>query len=260
MILTKTRIKRSFAKASVTYDSVAELQRSAGRILIKTIDAERLNGCLLDLGCGTGFLTSQLEAYSNHDIVIALDIALSMLQTMQKKMVGQNGISYVCADAEHLPFIDKSIDSVFSNLALQWCGNLGGVFTDIKRVLKPDGQLVFSTFGPLTLHELKVAWATVDNYNHVNTFYTKEQLHHFLNQSGFNNVDIKSTLYVSRYNSVWKLMQELKYLGAHNVIAGRNKKITTKTAMTNMIAAYEKYKLGDKIPATFEVINVIATV
>ena len=110
------------------------------------------------------------------------------------------------------------------------------------------------------MHELKVAWATVDNYNHVNTFYTKEQLHHFLYQSGFNNVDIKSTLYVSRYNSVWKLMQELKYLGAHHVIAGRNKKITTKTAMTNMIAAYEKYKLGDKIPATFEVINVIATV
>ena len=41
MILTKTRIKRSFAKASVTYDSVAELQRSAGRILIKTIDAAK---------------------------------------------------------------------------------------------------------------------------------------------------------------------------------------------------------------------------
>lgn len=260
MTLTKARIKRSFAKASVTYDSVAQLQRTAGRQLINTIDAKEIKGCLLDLGCGTGFLTSQLEANTNHEIVIALDIALTMLQTMQEKWVGQNVIKYVCADAEHLPFIENSIDSVFSNLALQWCSNLGNVFRDIKRVLKPDGRLIFSTFGPQTLHELKNAWATVDNYNHVNSFYTKDQLHDFLTHAGYTKVEITSTFHVSRYTSVWTLMQELKYLGAHHVIAGRNKKITTKTAMEKMITAYECYKLGDKIPATFEVINVIATV
>lgn len=55
MTLTKARIKRSFAKASVTYDSVAQLQRTAGRQLINTIDAKEIKGCLLDLGCGTGF-------------------------------------------------------------------------------------------------------------------------------------------------------------------------------------------------------------
>ena len=53
-------------------------------------------------------------------------------------------------------------------------------------------------------------------------------------------------------------MQELKHLGAHHVIAGRNKKITTKTAMQQMIAAYEKYRVSDQIPATFEVIRVTA--
>lgn len=58
-------------------------------------------------------MTSQLEANTNHEIVIALDIALTMLQTMQEKWVGQNVIKYVCADAEHLPFIENSIDSVF---------------------------------------------------------------------------------------------------------------------------------------------------
>jgi malonyl-CoA O-methyltransferase len=55
-------------------------------------------------------------------------------------------------------------------------------------------------------------------------------------------------------------MQELKHLGAHHVIAGRNKNITTKTAMHQMIAAYEKHRVGDQIPATFEVIIVIAKV
>jgi malonyl-CoA O-methyltransferase len=258
MYLDKTRIKQSFAAASVTYDSVATLQRTVGKELLHSIDVAKLTGTLLDLGCGTGFLTGELLAHSNHETTIALDIALSMLQTTQAKLTNQRNIVYMCADAEHLPLAGQSIDSVFSNLALQWCSNLDAVFTDIKRALKPDGQLVFSTFGPQTLHELKSAWAGVDNYNHVNAFYSETQLQQFLLRAGFENSQIKSKLYTSRYDSVWTLMQELKHLGAHHVIAGRNKKITTKTAMQQMVSAYEKYRVSGQIPATFEVISVIA--
>jgi malonyl-CoA O-methyltransferase len=258
MTLDKARIKRSFAAASDTYDSVAELQRTVGRELLQAIDTTHLKGTLLDLGCGTGFLTGELLARSRYESMIALDIALPMLQAAQGKLVDQPNINYICADAEHLPLGGQRIDAVLSNLALQWCRNLDAVFTDIKRVLKPEGQLVFSTFGPQTLHELKSAWATVDHYSHVNEFYSEAQLKHFLLQAGFKNSQLKSTVYISRYQSVWTLMQELKHLGAQHVVAGRNKKITTQTAMQKMITAYEKHKVNDQIPATFEVISVIA--
>ncbi len=260
MTLDKSGIKRSFAAATKTYDSVAELQRTVGRELLQAIDTTHLTGTLLDLGCGTGFLTGELLARSRYETMIALDIALPMLQATQAKLADQRNISYVCADAEHLPLGGQCIDAVLSNLALQWCRNLDAVFTDIKRVLKPDGQLVFSTFGPQTLHELKSAWATVDHYSHVNEFYSETQLKHFLLQAGFKNSQVKSTVYISRYQSVWTLMQELKHLGAQHVVAGRNKKITTKTAMQKMITAYKKHKVSDQIPATFEVISVIAKV
>ena len=102
--------------------------------------------------------------------------------------------------------------------------------------------------------------ATVDHYSHVNEFYSEAQLEHFLLQAGFKKSQLKSTVYISRYQSVWTLMQELKHLGAQHVVAGRNKKITTKTAMQKMITAYEKHKVSDQIPATFEVISVIAKV
>jgi malonyl-CoA O-methyltransferase len=260
MLLDKVRIKRSFAAASVTYDGVAGLQRTVGKDMLHSIDAAKLTGTLLDLGCGTGFLTGELLAYSNHETTIALDIAFSMLQITEAKLANKRNISYICADAEHLPLAGQSIDSVLSNLALQWCSNLKAVFIDIKRTLKPEGQLVFSTFGPQTLHELKSAWATIDNYNHVNAFCSETQLQQFLQEAGFKNSKIKSTFYTPCYESVWALMQELKNLGAHHVIAGRNKKITAKTTMQKMISAYEKHKVNDQIPATFEVISVIAKV
>ncbi|MDP1665524.1 MAG: malonyl-ACP O-methyltransferase BioC [Methylobacter sp.] len=257
MQLDKAKIRQSFAAASVTYDGVAELQRTVGKALLDTIDTESLAGPLLDLGCGTGFLSAKLLAFAQP--VIALDIALPMLQVTRTKLADMSNVSYLCADAEQLPLAGQIADGVFSNLALQWCINLDGVFTDIKRVLKPGGRLVFSTFGPQTLQELKTAWAEVDDYNHVNDFYSEQQLTRFLQLAGYTEIKIETKLYMSSYGSVLALMKELKHIGAHNMIAGRNKNITTKTQMQRMIAAYERCRSDDRIPATYEAIMVTAS-
>lgn len=257
MYLDKAKIKQSFAAASATYDGVADLQRTVGKTLLNIAGSESVAGTLLDLGCGTGFLTSGLLA--NSTSIVALDIALPMLQVTRTKLATTQNVSYICADAEQLPLAEKIVDGVFSNLALQWCVNLGAVFADIKRVLRPDGQLVFSIFGPQTLQELKSAWAAADDYRHVNDFYSGQQLTHFLRQAGFTKIAIEIRLYNPNYDSVWALMRELKHIGAHNVMAGRNQNITTKAQMQRMIAAYEQHRVGGRVPATFEVIMVKAS-
>ncbi len=50
---------------------------------------------------------------------------------------------------------DGSVDVLFSNLCLQWVEDLPAVFAGFRRVLKPGGLLLVSTFGPDTLHELR---------------------------------------------------------------------------------------------------------
>jgi malonyl-CoA O-methyltransferase len=278
MPLDKAKIRQSFSAASITYDGVAELQRTVGYALLDTVDS-RITGTLLDIGCGTGFLTAELLRF-NPQQLIALDIALPMLQATRNKLVGWgevrtptiNGLlgfasspqptryKLLCADAEYLPLINNSVNHVFSNLALQWCSNLVAVFTDIKRLLKSDGQLIFSTFAPQTLQELKAAWCSVDDYAHVNDFYNAEQLKDFLQQAGFVNISITSTLYTPHYDSVLTLMRELKHIGAHNVRANRNKHCTTKTAMQKMMTVYETaHSINGKIPASFEVFIVQAS-
>ncbi len=68
----------------------------------------------------------------------------------------------VCADIEQLPLADESVGLVWSNLALQWVNDLPRVIRDLHRVLAPGGLLMFSTFGPDTLKELREAYRGTD--------------------------------------------------------------------------------------------------
>jgi malonyl-CoA O-methyltransferase len=258
--LDKAKVKQAFSAASVTYDAFAELQRDVGSLLLSAFGFSPSGDLWLDLGCGTGFLTNELLSSlpgTDSPAIVALDIAWPMLKTARCKS-SKHKVYYVCADAERLPILDASVDQVFSNLALQWSRNPDVLFADIKRIVKADGKLLFSTFGPQTLQELSSAWAEVDDYCHVNEFYSEEQLKLHLQQAGFRDIRILTKTYRPCYESVIDLMRQLKSIGAHNVTAGRNKKMTTKTQLQTMMTAYEKYRLDAGIPATFAAILVSA--
>ncbi|MFZ2450777.1 MAG: malonyl-ACP O-methyltransferase BioC [Methylovulum miyakonense] len=256
--MDKRKIKQAFSAAAASYDGAAQLQRRVGTALLQLADLANQHGTLLDIGCGTGFLTGELLALSPCQELIALDMALPMLHATRQKLSGHTNVHYLCADAEALPLADQSVDGVYSNLALQWCGDLQAVFADIRRVLKPDGQLVFSTFGTETLQELKNAWATEDNYQHVNDFHDETYLIDGLQQAGFRAIHSQRQHHQPRYASVLELMRELKHLGAHNVLPRRNKGVTGKTALQRMMAAYPRNPQEPTISATFDVIMVSA--
>ena len=258
--IDKKRVRQSFASAADTYDGLATLQRQVGLDLLSMFDINFTDDIVMDIGCGTGFLTQEIMLASSVQQMVAVDIAYSMLEATRIKLKDLETVHYICADAECIPLQKQAVDNIVSNLALQWCQNLTQVFEGFNHGLKPEGQLVFSTFGPATLQELKQAWSEVDDYTHVNEFYTVDELTIFLQQAGFENIQIESKCYQSNYQAVIELMRELKGIGAKNMLAGRNKKTTSKTQMENMIKAYEKYRINKLIPATYEIIFVSARV
>ncbi len=261
--IDKNKVRKSFSIVAETYDGLATLQRKAGLALLTTFplnnfNSDDENSVIVDIGCGTGFLTQELLKNTDVQQLIAIDIAYSMLKKSKSKLKQDKDVKFICADAESLPLLNQSVDKVYSNLALQWCQNLTAVFDGFNSALRKQGQLVFSTFGPATLQELKQAWSEVDTLTHVNEFFTVEALTVFLQTSGFKDIQIQSKLYQSNYPTVIDLMRELKGIGAHNVLSGRNKKTTTKTQMQNMIDVYEKHRSNGLIPATYEVILISA--
>lgn len=254
--LNKRLVHRSFASAAEVYDQNAELQRQVGRELLKRFEPLQASG--VDLGCGTGFLTRELVAQCPDQPWLAVDLAMPMLQLSRDKLGNDAGIQYLCADAEALPFKDISVPQMFSNLALQWCENLPVLFEGGRRVLEPGGQLVFSTFGPETLKELKLAWAAVDQFTHVNEFKTASDIKASLIAAGFEQVVLETEIYRLHYGSVIELMRELKGLGAHNIHQNRNRQLTTASQLQVMINAYEAQMSDLNILASYEVFYVRA--
>jgi malonyl-CoA O-methyltransferase len=255
MILEKIKIKHSFSDAAKTYDSVASLQRQIGRELLDIHTGAHLHGVALDLGCGTGFLTQELATHCHHATLIALDLAQMMLETCREKVAEKS--HYLCADAEKLPLRSQSVNAIFSNVALQWCYPIDEALSELQRVLANEGTLLFSTFGSDTLCELKAAWANVDDFVHVNDFYTLGNLQSALENAGFVDITLKCTRYLRQYANVVELMHELKHIGAHNVNQTRSKTLTSKKALKTLISTYPKNEVGG-IDATFDVIYVMA--
>ena len=256
--LDKDKIRQSFAAAARNYDQLAVLQRQVGSDLLLLFPPVPADGRVMDLGCGTGFLSRQLLQIDQQLSLLAVDIALPMLQSCREKNNLGLTSAYLCADAENLPLITGSMQQIYSNLALQWCENLWAVFKGCRRILQPDGQLVFATFGPATLHQLKSAWAQVDDYDHVNQFYSQTEIAEFLRTAGFTDVKIESRIYQSQYQTVLELMRELKGIGAHNVSLGRNRKLTTRGQLQQMMACYRQAMTDHRIIASYEIIFVRA--
>jgi len=259
-LIDRLAARRSFSAASSEYDRVAVLQSEVRSRLLERLDLIKLTpAVVLDLGCGTGPASRALQQRYPQAHIVAMDAAFGMLQYSAKQRsllqrVFSKDVSRVCADAFRLPLKTASVDIAFSNLMLQWCDPPDVVFDELRRVLKPDGMLLFSSFGPDTLRELRNAWASVDSHTHVNRFIDMHDLGDAMMRAGLVEPVLDVERFTLTYADVMTLMRELKAIGAHNVTAGRRHSLTGRNALKQMIAAYEAQRRDGSLPASYEVV------
>ena len=253
--LDRARLRASFERASAGYDAAAGLQARIAAELLERLELFRFApGVVLDLGCGTGRVTRELKRRYPRACVIGLDLAQGMLREARRQRWPWRRFERVCGDALRLPLRDASVDLVFSNLMLQWCEPLPAALAEVRRVLEPNGFFAFSTFGPDTLHELRSAWAQADGYNHVNHFSDMHELGDLLLHTGLTEPVLDVDHIEVDYPDVITLMRDLKAIGAHNATAGRSRTLAGRSRLARVQLAYESFRRGERLPATYEVI------
>ncbi|MEO6154980.1 MAG: malonyl-ACP O-methyltransferase BioC [Thermomonas sp.] len=269
------QVRRAFSRSATSYAAAAQLQHHVEARLLESLDyldepalKREAPQRVLDLGCGTGTAATTMQKRWPKAQVLALDIALPMLQQARRGSSRWEASRWnpfartpqlVCADARALPLADASVDVLFSNLCLQWVDDLDAAFAGFRRVLKPQGLLLVSTFGPDTLWELREAFAQADAAPHVSPFGDIASFGDALVRAGFHQPVIDRDVDTTHYADVPALMRELRAIGATNALHSRRHTLTGRARFSAAAQAYDGMRGEDGLlPATWETISAMA--
>jgi malonyl-CoA O-methyltransferase len=266
----KRQVRRAFEQAAPGYDAVAALQDEVCRRMLARLEYVKLEpAAILDAGSGTGNAIPGLTTRYPRARIVALDLAHAMALRARSRRTrpglgtvegwrallgGGESVAAICGDIESLPVGSAAVDLAWSNLALQWVNEPARAFGELHRALRAGGLLMFSTFGPDTLKELREAWRAVDGRVHVNRFIDMHDIGDMLVAAGFADPVMDMEYLTLTYAEARDLMRDLKALGAHNVARGRPAGLSGKSGLAAVIRAYEAHRKDGRLPATFEVV------
>jgi malonyl-CoA O-methyltransferase len=208
-------IQTRFSNSSHTYQETAKIQSEIGRRLCDRFDYYTIEPTrILDLGAGPGIFSLALKKRFPKAHVTAFDLSHEMLK--QVKSSWRRPVRKVAGDMQSLPFKSDSFDVIFSNQVIHWAQDCVALFKEVKRVLTTSGVFVFSTLGPDTFHEIRIAWQGVDEYSHVNAFVDLHAIGDELINAGFAEPVMDMERISVRYSSVKSLAKDLKAQGVQH--------------------------------------------
>ena len=165
-------------------------------------------------------------------------------------------------ESEPLPLQPQSLDLAVSALAFQFVNDLPGLLAQIRRALRPDGLLLAAMIGGDTLTELRQSFATAKAEceggvsPRVAPFADLRDVGALLQRAGFALPVTDVDRIVVRYDNAFALMQDLRSMGATNILVERRRTPSRRATMFRMAQIYaQRFADADgRIRATFDVI------
>lgn len=149
------RVRACFTRALSTYDREARAQRRICERLASFLTDEQAAGCrrVLEIGCGTGCLTRLVRPRCANAVYVANDLCESCRPAIER-LFPDAPVRFLAGDAERVAFPGR-FELVVSASAFQWMQDLRGFFHRLAGVLQPGGCLLFNTFLPDNLFEIR---------------------------------------------------------------------------------------------------------
>ncbi|GLS46808.1 methyltransferase domain-containing protein [Methylobacterium brachythecii] len=161
MTAWKQAVARAFDRAD-EYDGAARIQAVVAEGLAAAIAAEPLapSPRVLEIGCGTGFLTQALRSRVSVGPMLASDIAPAMIARCRKRIGEAPDLHFAVMDAER-PAAAAGFDLIASSLAAQWFADLPSALAELAALLRPGGLLAVTTLAAGTFREWDAAQDSV---------------------------------------------------------------------------------------------------
>jgi malonyl-CoA O-methyltransferase len=200
--------KNNFSHNAYNYSSNANIQKYFSEKLVNFIknyknDLSGLN--ILDLGCGTGFISDQLQQkFSDNYNLFQLDLSLEMLKF-------NNSTNKICGDFNYLPFAYNSFDLIISSFSLQWCDDFNKILQNLKLILKPSGILAIALPTSESFKNLK------NCPFQINILPNHFEIINYLNQNNFNLISQNCESYIENFNNPIDAIKSFKKIGANNL-------------------------------------------
>lgn len=262
-MINKETVNRHFTQAAADYERYAQVQKKmAIELILKTRNLKNVQR-ILEIGCGTGYLTKLVATRFPDAEILATDISAGMLKEAQKNLADYPQIRYALVDGENLTLLGQ-YDLIISNAVFQWFTNYKNAFSGMYQNLKTGGHLFYTTFGPLTFCELQRAFQRAYEKNKIvgawqsgPEFYDLEVWEDWLQKVGFRG-HCTEKKYIEYFPSVREFLRSVKKVGANNASQGNHTLINRKV-MLDMIASYKAmYEERERIQATYQAIYGVA--
>lgn len=242
---------RAFNGQAHRYNQLACVQRRIAEQFFSMLAIEEVKGgLLLDVGCGSGFLTERIKQRYPDNTLVALDAAPDMLGCVPKC----DRMQLLCADFNAIPLADNSCNAVFSNVALQWSREIKQTLSEWLRVLKPGGRLYFSTLVAGTLIEWDKCWQLWCDERRVNVLSSKQQLNAMALPHNAVWLQQNQQTFVEYHPSVQAALASVRDIGASQRLQPLEKSgLLGKKKWQCFLSAYEQMRTDSGFPLTYEV-------
>jgi SAM-dependent methyltransferase len=248
-VFDRALLRRRLARAQALGFETFLLDRVAADL------SERLGAVLrqFDRAVDLGTPTDAVRAALTGNPMVGMLIAVAPLARAEPAVI---------ADEEALPLREDSIDLIVSALALHLVNDLPGALLQIRRALKPDGLFLAAMLGGETLTELRQSFAVAEAEieggasPHVAPFADVREMGALLQRAGLALPVTDVDRLTVRYSSPFRLMDELRRMGATNALAERRRTPLRRTTLQRMAEIYaQRFADPDgRIRATFEII------
>lgn len=266
MLDVSNSIETAFSRSAESYHGLATVQKNCAERILSLLDKQKVaeinSGVqdvaprrILELGCGTGFLTKGLIQIFPQAQITALDISSNMLSIAEEYCESTSQITWVEADAREFEF-SESYDLILASSSLQWMEPLDALLPKIRSALLPQGRFLFlimlkETFSEL--HELRRE--LFPKKLPFSSFREATEIETLLQKSGFKieNSDVSSL--ERRAVSGWELLKSLSRSGLTRGPVSRGKSLLSRTELIQLAEEYSERFAAEKggVRATYQV-------